>query len=173
MLMLHRHHHTGSGNHFWIIFFFFNWEAIMRYIINPCFSSYHHTAHWHETQTQVNPKGSYTKPAAKKGQRLESTGGDPSAWTWEAMRVCPKALSSPDLPGMGAQDAVCPALRAEWGSSSSSLYSVSMVSLPSPKLPSCRPQPRTLTMYFFCNKAWPALQASALAGTHTATVKGW
>lgn len=48
-----------------------------------------------------------------------------------------------------------------------------MAFFPSPKLPSCCPQPRTVTMYFFCNNAWPVLQASALAGTHTATVKGW
>lgn len=68
---------------------------------------------------------------------------------------------------MGLQAAVCPALRAEWGSSSSSLYNVSMVSFPSPNPPSCCPQPRTLTTYFFSNNAWPVLQASALAGTHT------
>lgn len=86
---------------------------------------------------------------------------------------CPKAWSNPDLPWMGAHDAVCPALRAEWGSSSNSLYSVSMVAFPSPNLPSCCPPPRTLTMYFFCNNAWPVLQASALAGTHMATVKVW
>lgn len=67
---------------------------------------------------------------------------------------------------MGLHAAVCPAFRAEFGSSSSSLYSASF---PSSKLPSCRPEPRTLTMYFFCNNAWPVLLASALASTHTHT----
>lgn len=112
-------------------------------------NSSHHKLLWCNTQTQANPKAS----SQEHGQVLKRR------------KLVLRARSSPDLPSMGLQDAVCPALRAEWGSSSNSLYSVSMPSFPSPKLPSFCSLPRTLTMYFFCNKAWPVLQASALAST--------
>lgn len=51
----HHSHHTGRWSH---------WrnEAIVRYIINPLLQALPPQS----TQTQANPKGSYTKPAAKK-----------------------------------------------------------------------------------------------------------
>ena len=143
-------------------------QAAIKYIINPHFSSYRHNLYCHHTQTQANPKASSQEGTGVRGaiERPRSQGLHPGV----RCVFVPTARSGPDLPGMTLQLAVCPALRAEWGSSSSSLYSASVTFSPSPKPPSCCPPPRTLTMYFFCNNACPVLQASALATTHMTTV---
>ena len=108
---------------------------------------------------------------AEERAKLESSGGHQSARVCDAMcRLGLEPSPGHDLPWIGLHTAVCPALRAEWGSSSSSLYRVSMVS--SPKLSSCCPPPRANTMYFFCKSAWPVLKAWALPGTCMATIEG-
>lgn len=81
------------------------------------------------------------------------------------------SLSHPDLPCRLLQAAVFPVLRAEWGSSSTSLYNVFVVSLLSPKLPSCWLHAPTQTIYSCCNNTCQVLQASARASTHTYTVR--
>lgn len=132
-----------------------------------CFYWIHHISALKAT----NPEGSYAKLAAKKGHGLVECWKTLLRVNLKCDTCTLQALSGPDVPCMGLQVEVCPALRAE--SSSSSLYSASMVSFPSPKLPSCCSWPWTLIMYFFFNNACPVLQAAALASVHIATIKCW
>lgn len=102
---------------------------------------------------------SFLKSSTNESKPKKRTESVSLPWVW----------STHDLPWMGLQTAVCPAFRAECGSSSRSLNNVSMVSFASSNFASCCPLPFTLTMYFFCNKACPVLQAAALSGTRMAT----